>query len=121
MTAPPMPHLEAHFDIQIGVFDKPVVDASQVRDGRPVFPAHARQTDMFHFMAGGTQGNELNQLLDVSFVIVLEDFMTLDRPFSSPPPAELTDITGPAKSDLLQPLPLLTRDIGADVPIPGGF
>ena len=119
MAAASRPGLKTAFEIEPGVFERPVINPRQMRDGDILSPAHASQADVFDFMAGGTKGNESGQFLDVALVIVFKDFVTLDRPLRPPASTDFTNISCAVKNNFPYPVPFLFGDVGPDVAIPG--
>ncbi len=121
MTATPRPHLETGFNVVIGILIRPMVDSCQMREGASPVPSHACETDMLDLMAGGAEGDETHQLLDVMLVIVGEYLVTFDRPLLSTASANLTDIMSAARRETFDPFPLRCRYVRANVAIPGRF
>jgi hypothetical protein len=78
-------------------------------DGPPHVPSHACETDMLDLVAGGAEGDETHQLLNVMLVIVGEYLVTFDRPLLSTTSANLTEIASAARSETLESFPLCCR------------
>lgn len=73
---------------------------------------------MLHLVAGRAQGYESFKRLDMLLVVIGEDLVALNRPFLPSAAANLTLVSGADEGDLLQTLPLILRDVGADILVP---
>lgn len=114
-----MPLLEAGFDVEARVRVRPIVNFRQMRERRATFAAHARKAHVFDFMARGAEREESRESLHVAYIIVLKNFMALDRPTLAPSTADFADVTGARGNDSLELVPILFRDDGAHVAKPG--
>ena len=47
---------------------------------------------MFDLMAGGAEGGQAEQRLDMLFVVIMPEFVALDRPLRAAPATDLTPI-----------------------------
>lgn len=78
------------------------------------------EADMFHLVAPGAQCHQPIQALDEAVVIVVPNFVALDRVMGATVRADLAAVIGCPKADAFQPAPGGFADVRTDVAVPAG-
>ena len=114
------PLLEDDFGVGLGVAGRPAVDFGEMGQGGGLPSPFRRQAEMLDFVACGAEGDEPDEALDVSGVVVVPDLVAFDGVASASAAADLAAVPRRRGGRAAEPLPDGRGDVAAHVRPPAG-
>lgn len=114
---PQLPDVEHELEVRVGLRSTPTVDLHQLVDRLITVAFHMRSAEVLDAVAGGAQRDEVDQSLNARLVVVLPDFVALDRVGWAAASADLATRSGTLVYGLPEAIPLSLRDVAAHVRI----